>query len=106
MIVLFLHVDDAEDLLNLCRQRGFAVITKQIDAQIAVERAMPNSVLPVLSVRYGDEANGIDVFEDGLAQAMYQAMQEGAERHRQRERDEMPLFAEIGSDSTGRTATA
>ncbi len=84
MIIVALALVDAEPLLRLLRQRGFVAVTRQIDAQIGAERLLPTEALPVLSVRFEDELNSLDVFDPDLALAMYEGLHQGATTHHQK----------------------
>lgn len=75
MIILFVHLTEAEDLLNLFRQRGHQTLVQQIDAQIVHERVLPTDAFPYLSIRYGDMLHSFDIYDEGVAEAMYLGMQ-------------------------------
>jgi hypothetical protein len=72
VIVLFVKLSDADPMLNLLRQHGYINVTQQIDAQITVERLLPDDVIPTLTVKYGDV--GFDVYGQQRADALWDAM--------------------------------
>lgn len=80
MLILFVHGGEADALLNVLRRAGFLAITRQIAQQLPSERLLPIDVAPVLSVRYGDETVGVDVYDDALAAAMYAGMNDAGKR--------------------------
>ncbi len=74
MIVLFLALTDAEPLLNFLHQRGYLAVTRQIQAQIGLERLLPTNALPVLSYRFESDLVGEDIYDPALARAKYEAL--------------------------------
>jgi len=85
VIVLFLHVRDADGVRALLDRAGYAPLVRQIDQQAPLERCLPTDGPPVLSIRY-DGGPAEDVFDETVADAMYRAMQRAFATTRSKQR--------------------
>lgn len=80
MLMLCLSLADGEALQGIAQRAGLVSIVRQLATQLPQERRLPHDAVPVLSVRYGDETIGTDVYDDKLAAAMWDGMQGAAQR--------------------------
>ena len=73
MVHLLLDLDTATRLLALVQRAGFVAVVEPLREQLVTERLLPWPQAPSLSVQYGGVSS--DIFDDAIADAMYQAMQ-------------------------------
>ena len=77
MVHLLLDLDTATDLLDLAQRAGFGAVAGPLRQQLVTERLLPWDQPPALSVQYAGVSR--DIFEDAIAEAMYDAMQRAYE---------------------------